>query len=76
MPQRNAKKIVLPHSKAKLDLFRSYLEKYLPILTLAKTITKINLYDVFCGNGIYDDGNIGSPLIAVEIINKTNGRNS
>jgi three-Cys-motif partner protein len=72
MAKRNAKNIVLPHSQAKLDLFKSYLEKYLPILTLAKGITKINIYDIFCGSGVYEDGNIGSPLIAVECVRKTN----
>lgn len=72
MAKRNAKNVVLPHSQAKLDLYKSYLEKYLPILTLAKGISKINVYDIFCGSGIYEDGNIGSPLIAVECVRKTN----
>ncbi len=72
MGNKNAKNIVLPHSQAKLDLYKSYLEKYLPILTLAKGITKLNFYDIFCGIGLYKDGNIGSPLIAVNAINKTN----
>jgi three-Cys-motif partner protein len=70
MSKKDAKKIVLPHSKAKLDLYRSYLEKYFAILGLAKGITKINLYDIFCGIGLYEDGNIGSPLIAVECVKK------
>jgi len=69
---KDAKKNVLPHSQAKLDLFKSYLETYLPILSLAKGITKINLYDIFCGMGIYEDNKIGSPLIAINAINKTN----
>ncbi len=72
MKKENAKDIILPHTQAKLDLYRSYLEKYLPILTLAKGISKINLYDIFCGIGLYKDGNLGSPMISVETINKTN----
>lgn len=72
MNKKDAKKIVLPHSKAKLDLYKSYLEKYFTILGLAKGITKINLYDIFCGIGLYEDGNIGSPLIAVECVKKNN----
>ena len=72
MAKRKAKDIVLPHSQAKLDLYKSYLEKYLPILTLAKGIRKINIYDIFCGIGLYGDGNIGSPLIAVNCIIKNN----
>lgn len=38
MEKRKAKNIVLPHSKAKLDLYSSYLEKYFAILGLAKGI--------------------------------------
>jgi three-Cys-motif partner protein len=72
MKKENAKDIILPHTQAKLDLYKSYLEKYLPILTLAKGISKINLYDIFCGIGLYKDGNLGSPMISVETINKTN----
>jgi three-Cys-motif partner protein len=72
MRKINAKKIVLPHSKAKLDLYKSYLEKYFAILGLAKGITKTNIYDIFCGIGLYEDGNIGSPLIAVECVKQNN----
>ena len=72
MGKKDAKQIVLPHSKAKLDLYRSYLEKYFAILGLAKGITKINLYDIFCGIGLYEDGNIGSPLIAVDCVKENN----
>ncbi len=31
-------------------------------------IDAINIFDIFCGTGIYDDGNIGSPLIAASCI--------
>ena len=72
MSKKDAKKIVLPHSKAKLDLYSSYLEKYFAILGLAKGVTKINIYDIFCGIGQYEDGNIGSPLIAVKCVEKNN----
>ncbi len=70
--KKNAKKLVLPHSKAKLDLYKSYLEKYFTILGLSRWVNKINIYDIFCGNGLYDDGNIGSPLIAVECVKNNN----
>lgn len=72
MSKKDVKKIVLPHSKAKLDLYASYLEKYFAILGLAKGINRINLYDIFCGIGQYEDGNIGSPLIAVKCVEKNN----
>jgi three-Cys-motif partner protein len=70
--KKKAKDIVLPHSQAKLDLYKSYLEKYFAILGLAKGVDKINLFDIFCGIGIYKDGNIGSPLIAFECIKNNN----
>jgi len=66
-----AKNVVLPHSQAKLDLYKTYLEHYLRVLCLAPFCTKINLYDIFCGIGLYEDGNIGSPLIAVDRIKAT-----
>lgn len=61
---------VLPHSQAKLNLYRDYLTDYLPILGNSKFIDRINLFDIFCGTGIYDDGNLGSPLIAAsQVVN-------
>lgn len=68
----NVKKVVLPHSQAKLGLYEKYLEHYLRVLSLASFCTKINLYDIFCGVGLYEDGNIGSPLIAAKRIKANN----
>ena len=31
-------------------------------------VDAINIFDIFCGTGIYDDGNLGSPLIAAACI--------
>lgn len=68
MPKQNPKKIVLPHSQAKLDLYKSYLSEYLPILGHSGHIDAINIFDIFCGTGVYDDGKLGSPLIAANCI--------
>lgn len=68
MAKTDPKKIVLPHSKAKLDLYRSYLSEYLPILGHSRFVDAINIFDIFCGTGIYEDGNLGSPLIAAACI--------
>lgn len=65
---QNVKNNILPHSKAKLDLYKSYLNEYLPILGLSPYIDEVNIFDIFCGTGVYDDGNIGSPLIAANCI--------
>ena len=67
-PKKNVKNNILPHSQAKLDLYKTYLDKYFTVLRLAQGITRINLYDIFCGTGIYEDGNIGSPIIACNSI--------
>jgi three-Cys-motif partner protein len=71
MKGNKAQNSVLPHSQAKLDLFRNYLMHYLRILSLASFCTKINLYDIFCGSGVYNDGKMGSPLIAKQCIKET-----
>lgn len=56
------------HSQAKLDFYKNYLIKYLMILLSDPYTNEINIYDVFCGIGIYEDGNHGSPIIAIKII--------
>ncbi len=61
---KKSQKKILPHSQAKLDLYQKYLEKYFAILGLAKSVTKVNIYDLFCGTGIYEDGKEGSPILA------------
>ena len=61
---------MLLHSEAKVEFYRRYLERYLRILALSQTIEEINIYDVFCGTGVYDDGKKGSPLVALDVINR------
>ena len=68
----NVKDVVLPHSQAKLDLYGNYLLHYLRVLGLSLYVSKINLFDIYCGIGVYADGNIGSPLITNNCIKETN----
>ncbi len=68
MSKQNVKNVVLPHSEAKLELYHGYLEKYIQVLVASQVWSQINLYDVFCGSGIYDDGKAGSPILAFEAI--------
>lgn len=56
------------HSLAKVEFYKSYLVRYLEILNLVDYIHRINIYDVFCGMGIYSDGNKGSAIVAFDII--------
>jgi len=56
------------HSQAKIEFYVEYLKRYLRILSLAGGIKRINIYDVFCGKGIYDGGGKGSPIVAFDAI--------
>ena len=59
------------HSKAKVAFYEKYLNLYLTVLLNAKHVKAINIYDIFCGVGIYDgDGSKGSPVVAMECIKK------
>ena len=58
------------HSLAKVDFYAKYLNRYLRILYLSEYIKHINIYDIFCGMGIYEDGHKGSPIVAYEAIKK------
>ncbi|MBX9784446.1 MAG: three-Cys-motif partner protein TcmP [Chitinophagaceae bacterium] len=70
--KQETKENVYPHSQAKLDLYKNYLLHYLKVLSLTPYCSKINLFDIFCGIGVYKDGNIGSPIITNNCIRETN----
>lgn len=53
---------MLDHSKAKVLLLQKYLEKYLNIIANDGYTQKINVFDLFCGEGIYENEGEGSPL--------------
>ena len=56
------------HSRAKVDFYKTYLERYVAILCQSQYIRHIRIYDVFCGMGIYEDGGKGSPVVAYDTI--------
>lgn len=56
------------HSKAKVEFYKTYLERYVAILCQSQYIHRIRIYDVFCGMGIYEDGGKGSPVVAHDTI--------
>lgn len=68
MTRQNSKDIMLPHSRAKVKFYKTYLDLYLKILCNSPYITEINIYDIFCGRGIYKDGGKGSPIEAANVI--------
>lgn len=61
-----AKRKMFPHSKAKVDTYNRYLQIYLSILTRVPFIKKVNILDVFCGRGFYENNEEGSPIKAVK----------
>jgi three-Cys-motif partner protein len=65
---KKSQQTMLPHSEVKIDLLKKYLERYLNILTQSKYISDINIYDLFCGEGVYENGGKGSPIIILETI--------
>ena len=55
---------IAPHTKAKHEILRRYLEAWFPILNTYRD--RIVYIDGFCGPGRYLGGEKGSPLIAVD----------
>jgi len=54
------------HTQIKLMLYKDYLQKYLLILLNSENTNTIHIYDLFCGKGETEDGQLGSALISVE----------
>jgi three-Cys-motif partner protein len=55
---------MVPHTTAKHLLLKRYLDAWFPIL--GKHHGRINYIDGFAGPGEYEDGEVGSPIIAIE----------
>jgi len=72
---KDSQKIMLDHSKAKVELYGSYLAKYLNIISRDGYTKKIFIYDLFCGEGVYENNGKGSPIIALETVQNNFGSN-
>lgn len=68
MKKKSTKHVLLPHSKAKIELYVKYLAVYLNILNRVNFVKKIYLFDLFAGEGIYEDNEKGSPIQTIECI--------
>lgn len=68
MNQLDPKTNLLEHSEAKVNLYGTYLAKYLNILSRNQYVERVFLFDLLCGEGIYGNGEKGSPIIALEAI--------
>lgn len=71
MVKKNVKTNLLNHSEAKVKLLSEYLKRYLNIISNDGYTEKINIYDLFCGQGLYEDGGEGSPLVALRKVKET-----
>jgi three-Cys-motif partner protein len=58
-----------PHTKAKHDIYRRYLERWYPILMNGpKAYASVTYAEGFAGPGIYSGGEPGSPVIAMKAL--------
>lgn len=58
-------------TKAKLTVYKNYLEKWLPVFVSRQEIIwrDIQIFDFFSGKGKDENGIKGSPLITIEVVN-------
>ncbi len=68
MSGKDVKKNLLNHSEAKVRLLGEYLKRYLSIICNDGYTKEIDIYDLFCGEGIYENAGEGSPLVVMRII--------
>jgi three-Cys-motif partner protein len=58
-------------TKVKLSLYKNYMQEWLPVfLRKGSAFQNINIFDFFCGPGKDDEGQKGSPLITIDILNQ------
>lgn len=68
MIRKDVKTNLLSHSEAKVRLLGEYLKRYLNIICNDGYTKRIKIYDLFCGEGLYDNGGEGSPLVIMRQI--------
>ena len=61
------------HTQKKLRIFSAYLDRYLTILLPQKYVGRVDVYDMFAGQGMYQ-GDAGSAMLALETIKKHRAR--
>ena len=66
--KKDPKKNLLDHSAAKVRLLEKYLQKYLAIIVNDGFTQKIFIFDLFCGEGLYENNAQGSPLVILRVV--------
>lgn len=69
--KQDSKTNLLDHSEAKVKLLGEYLKRYLNIISNDGYTEEINIFDLFCGQGLYEDGGEGSPLVTLRQVKDT-----
>lgn len=72
---KQSQKQMMEHSQAKIELLSRYMDRFLNIMNQNSFIHDIHLHDLFCGEGIYQNGGKGSPIIFLEKIKKLHYKN-
>ena len=70
--RRKSQVKMLDHSKAKIELLEKYLEKYLNIIANDGYTKRIDIFDLFCGEGVYENGGKGSPIAILKVLKDLN----
>jgi len=65
MKKKDVKTNLLNHSEAKVRLLGEYLKRYLNIICNDGYTKRIKIYDLFCGEGLYENGGEGSPIVTM-----------
>ena len=68
MTKVDVKRNLLEHSEVKVRLLGEYLKRYLNIISNDGYTEKITIYDLFCGEGIYENQGEGSPLVILRSV--------
>ncbi len=68
MSKPKSQTMLLNHSKAKIKLLSKYLEKYLNIISNDGFTKRISVFDLFCGEGIYENDGEGSPIVILRVL--------
>lgn len=72
---KDVKKHLLEHSAAKVKLLGEYIARFLNIISNDRYTEKIHVYDLFCGEGQYEDGGLGSPLVIMNAVKDIHFKN-
>lgn len=68
MSQKNAKTDMLEHSQAKVALYSTYLSTWLNIMARTSSVSTVYIFDLFAGEGLYEDNKKGSAILACEAV--------